>query len=246
MMSFKGRKARAKVGVLDGWGGGEKTKMASRTTLRDLKVALEEVEHDRLAVVDRLAQLDELANHLRGSIAHFAAMADEQESQPPAKTIRNGMFVILKEVGIPLHYSELLRRLEERGVAVNGKDPLRLVGAHLSNDERFKGIGGGIWGLHSWPDSAFRSNEPHTTGNPGDRSASRFSATTATIAPISLRDRVRGARPLVEPNRRLGSPPSEHDPEAGFSDAGSSSQLPEDVFRDMRKATGSDYDDAPF
>ena len=68
----------------------------------------------------------------------------------------------------PLHRREVHARLAERGVRVAGQDPVNNVGAHLSLDDRFMSLGGGLWDLVEQPDGSSRiesSNFEVTDGN---------------------------------------------------------------------------------
>lgn len=105
---------------------------------------------------------------------------DQSEQGSPAarsKTIRNTMVEILKGTGQPMHYGDIHKALEERGVKVPGQDPRKNVGAHLSNDERFESLGSGRWQLRSWGKSA-----------------------TPPAKPISLQDRVQQAHSPQTPS----------------------------------------------
>lgn len=127
----------------------EEIPVVSKTT-RDLEKWL--AEHE--------ATLHELQKKIEG--LRFALEVshenDEREvsqatEAAPAKQLRNAMVDILREAGVPLHYTEIGKRLIDRGVTVPGKNPSRNVNAHLSNDDRFDRRGGGEWGLASWRDT---------------------------------------------------------------------------------------------
>ena len=129
--------------------------MVSRTTLlRELRIELDQTRRQHAESAEHTARLAKAVEHLEGVIEHLGANASEPEMlSQPAKTVRNAMLDIFREHGAPLHYKDLHRLLLERNVEVNGKDPARTVGAHLSNDQRFKSLGAGFWGLDSWPAS---------------------------------------------------------------------------------------------
>ncbi len=122
--------------------------MLSPTALQELQEALAQAEAD-------LAVLQEHVERLRAVIAYYAPKSSprnrSRETGNPASSmqhIRDASERVLQDAGEPLHYREIHRRLVERGITVNGKDPGRVLGAQLSADhERFKSIGGGKWTL---------------------------------------------------------------------------------------------------
>lgn len=119
-----------------------RTSQATRQIERLLKSAME--ERDRLAIV-----VTGLEYALEYSIEQDGKVEREFS---PAGSMRNAMYDKLAEAGEPLHYRELYRRLTADGVQISGSDPIRNLGAHLSNDERFKRQGEGKWGLAAWSD----------------------------------------------------------------------------------------------
>lgn len=100
----------------------------------------------------RLRQLRDRINDtiagIEATLADCPPPAERPEGEP--KQLRNAIHDLLREVGEPLHYREMLARLQERGVAINGKSPTRTLSAHLSNDFRFLPVGDGKWGLEVW------------------------------------------------------------------------------------------------
>ena len=97
------------------------------------------------------ARIDEVVNAIATTIDFIEQQeGTEPQAANPAKELRNAMWKILQEEGQPLHYREIYRRLRIKDIDVPGKDPIKNTGAHLSNDERFKSLGGGKWALMSW------------------------------------------------------------------------------------------------
>ncbi len=144
--------------------------MALRSTIQDLQFEVDRLIAQRGMLAAELGELDELISQLLGAIKHLSAQAGEFANQAPAKTIRNAMVEIFQEHGSAMHYGSLLPLLLRKGVEVNGKDPLRLVAAHLSNDDRFVSVGNGVWGLNSWPERVLKessSNRRETGDNSG-------------------------------------------------------------------------------
>lgn len=136
----------------------------SRTTLRDIREALARLDKERETLTVRLSEIDKQADALRVSHDYLTRLHEEAQtdvggSAVPAKNLRNEMVQILRDAAQPLHYTELRNRLESRDVAINGVDKAKTVGAHLSNDTRFKKLGRGMWALASWPASVATLDE---------------------------------------------------------------------------------------
>ena len=120
----------------------KRTSQATRQIERLLTMARE--DRDRLATV-----IEGLEFALEYSVQQDG---EREDIVSPGKSLRNAMYDMLAETGAPLHYRELYRRLKDAGVPIGGSDPLRNLGAHLSNDDRFERRGNGKWGLAAWSD----------------------------------------------------------------------------------------------
>lgn len=115
----------------------------ANSTVKAIRFELEKVER-------RIKELTQEAEYLRGALAHFEQIGDSDEVNQPAKAVRNAIYEILDTEGSPLHYSEIYRRLQDRGVVVNGKNPATNTIAHMSGDDRFANVQRGTWGLRKW------------------------------------------------------------------------------------------------
>lgn len=65
-------------------------------------------------------------------------------------SIRDRAYRALKDYGNQIHYVNLMEILKRNGTEIGGKDPKANFTAHLSGDNRFKSLGGGIWTLSEW------------------------------------------------------------------------------------------------
>lgn len=133
--------------------------MISRDAFQEVQALVEDVKSKRsyhasqvTEHTGKVAEMDRILEDLEPALLRLSAMVKPEPTQQP-KLIRNSMALILRAERKPLHYRELLDRLVDSGVEVNGADPSRTVNAHLSNDERFVKAGRGYWGLSSWPKS---------------------------------------------------------------------------------------------
>jgi hypothetical protein len=110
-------------------------------------------------------QLLALASQHRSESARHAKMAEQFEAvaayfeehgegneKPPSSIIKDTGYLVLKEHGSPMHYKEIRIAVEARGVKVPGQEPDRNMGAHMSQDARFKSHKKGMWGLAEWDD----------------------------------------------------------------------------------------------
>ena len=68
------------------------------------------------------------------------------------RRVRNAVYETLKEKR-PLYLAELLERIEERGVEIVGKNPIRLLSSYISPDDRLLSVKGlrGYWTLTEEP-----------------------------------------------------------------------------------------------
>jgi hypothetical protein len=57
---------------------------------------------------------------------------------------------VLEERGVPIHYHELARELQLRGIAIGGQTPANTMLAHLSRDDRFYRPARGTYALREW------------------------------------------------------------------------------------------------
>lgn len=69
------------------------------------------------------------------------------------KAIRNRAYVLLEQIGQPLHYTAIHKILVGMGTEIGGQNPATNLIAHLSGDKGlFKSLGEGMWGLAEWPE----------------------------------------------------------------------------------------------
>ncbi len=132
----------------------------SRVTLRDLQEALARLDGERASISARIEEIDAQAAALHTTHKYMMSLYEEDQAEiaaspppPPSKNLRNEMVAILREVNQPMHYKVLREQLESRGFVINGARKDNTVGAHLSNDTRFRNVGRGLWGLASWGSS---------------------------------------------------------------------------------------------
>ena len=59
----------------------------------------------------------------------------------------------------PLHRTDILGRVDERGVHVGGRKPVNSIGSYLSTDQRFKNCGRGMWTLREEPQAGISSSD---------------------------------------------------------------------------------------
>lgn len=112
---------------------------------------------EKLKEVD--AQYEKLRkerDHLYGAIAVFER--DIRESGDPngqaelatyTDTLRDAICNVLTEEQ-PLLRRDILDRVKDRGIPITAKNPIRLIGHHLSVDPRFKNVARGTWALETW------------------------------------------------------------------------------------------------
>ena len=123
-----------------------------------------------LAAIDKArAVLNTQADAIRTVLALLESDPDPMPTASrDAQMLRDAMHDVLS-VEHPLHRKVIYERLVEKGVAVNGRNPVNNVGAHLSADDRFKSLGKGMWDLEDRPAKSF-NDEQHDELNDSDAS----------------------------------------------------------------------------
>ncbi len=78
-------------------------------------------------------------------------------------SVPQGAFMLLKEVGKPLHAKEIHHRLTEGGVRIRGKTPITSIAISLSRDKRFKKIAPNTFKLAETVSEEPLGNNPSVT-----------------------------------------------------------------------------------
>lgn len=78
-----------------------------------------------------------------------AALVEATSGRPVLASFLDVADEVIQKAAAPVHYQEILLRLNSRGVNVPGKDPAANLIAHLSRDPRFVRTGRGTYGLRS-------------------------------------------------------------------------------------------------
>lgn len=120
---------------------------------KDLEVAQVEVRGaaEEVELLQRLLALrsgDHLPSSDRLPTAREQS-AVKQGGRAPHEVVEASI-LLLREAGHPLHISELMRQLTERGVHLPGAGAQANVISHISRDERIARPSRGIYGLKEW------------------------------------------------------------------------------------------------
>lgn len=130
------------------------SEMNNESTINALKDAIQEVEdrkrridadHRALVATLRYFERQEQGQQELQPSPQYESDGNSSASQSPNE-LRDAMYDILSTEG-PLHRSFIHQRLREKGVRIPGRDPISNISAHLSNDDRFRSVGRGMWGL---------------------------------------------------------------------------------------------------
>lgn len=105
-------------------------------------------------------RLERLIEAFETVIAHYTEQPEPLVDPADRKALRNELWRVLDAEGHPMHYRDLYQRVSAAGIVVHGQEPVRNVGAHLSGDGRFRSLGGGMWGLHSWDGRVAKTEVP--------------------------------------------------------------------------------------
>lgn len=68
--------------------------------------------------------------------------------------ISEAVHEVLEEHGKPMHYHQLAREIQLRGVAIGGQTPANTMLAHLTRDDRFYRPARGTYALRTWDPKA--------------------------------------------------------------------------------------------
>ena len=111
----------------------------------ELAKTLYRVEADKA----KLANLSiQIASHEKGEVStpevDVAAKSREillGRSKYVGRSVPDAVYMVLQEVGHPLHAKELYQRLKEGGMPIRGKTPVTSIATSLKRDSRFRKVG---------------------------------------------------------------------------------------------------------
>jgi septal ring factor EnvC (AmiA/AmiB activator) len=111
----------------------------------ELAKTLYRVEADKA----KLASLSiQIASHEKGEVSasdvDVAAQSREillGRSKYVGRSVPDAVYMVLQEVGRPLHAKDLYQRLKEGGMPIRGKTPVTSIATSLKRDSRFRKVG---------------------------------------------------------------------------------------------------------
>jgi hypothetical protein len=111
----------------------------------ELAKTLYRVEADKA----KLASLSiQIASHEKGNVStsdiDVAAKSREillGRSKYVGRSVPDAVYMVLQEVGRPLHAKDLYQRLKEGGMPIRGKTPVTSIATSLKRDPRFRKVG---------------------------------------------------------------------------------------------------------
>jgi septal ring factor EnvC (AmiA/AmiB activator) len=97
----------------------------------------------------KLASLSsQIASHEKGNVSasdiDVAAKSREillGRSKYVGRSVPDAVYMVLQEVGRPLHAKDLYQRLKEGGMPIRGKTPVTSIATSLKRDSRFRKVG---------------------------------------------------------------------------------------------------------
>ena len=119
--------------------------IASVERYLELAKTLYRVEADKA----KLASLSiQIASHKKGDVSSSeAAVASKSReillgrSKYVGRSVPDAVYMVLQEVGRPLHAKDLCQRLKEGGMPFRGKTPVTSIATSLKRDSRFRKVG---------------------------------------------------------------------------------------------------------
>ena len=111
----------------------------------ELATTLYRVEADKA----KLASLSlQIASHEKGEVSasdvDVAAKSREillGRSKYVGRSVPDAVYMVLQEVGRPMHAKDLYQRLKEGGMPIRGKTPVTSIATSLKRDSRFRKVG---------------------------------------------------------------------------------------------------------
>ena len=111
----------------------------------ELATTLYRVEADKA----KLASLSlQIASHEKGELSasdvDVAAKSREillGRSKYVGRSVPDAVYMVLQEVGRPMHAKDLYQRLKEGGMPIRGKTPVTSIATSLKRDSRFRKVG---------------------------------------------------------------------------------------------------------
>ena len=111
----------------------------------ELAKTLYRVEADKT----KLAGLSiKIASHEKGGVSSSEADVASKSreillgrSKYVGRSVPDAVYMVLQEVGRPLHAKDLYQRLKEGGMPIRGKTPVTSIATSLKRDSRFRKVG---------------------------------------------------------------------------------------------------------
>ena len=138
--------------------------MVRQSTIDDLRAQLARLRTEKTRIDQNIRTLQSTLSYLDG-LGHEpdqpsgpadgqndASRTEFEPRRPLGRTrsSQDAIFDVLSNEA-PLERGEILSRLQEMGVHIGGSNPVAGLSSRLSQDPRFRSIGGGQWGLTDSP-----------------------------------------------------------------------------------------------
>ena len=111
----------------------------------ELAKTLYRVEADKAKLASLSSQI---ASHEKGNVSasdiDVASKSREillGRSKYVGRSVPDAVYMVLQEVGRPLHAKDLYQRLKEGGMPIRGKTPVTSIATSLKRDSRFRKVG---------------------------------------------------------------------------------------------------------
>jgi hypothetical protein len=131
--------------------------MALKTKRTEILASIETARQQASEIAALISLKEAQLKNIDDLLLLESGSAPSQRATPPSAPDRKGSsFVdqaaeVLRELGRPAHYRQLVELLADRKVYVPGKDPGANLISHITRDDRFVRTGRGLYGLAEWP-----------------------------------------------------------------------------------------------
>lgn len=117
----------------------------------ELQKYIDGLVSERQSLAEKIKRIDKAVAYLRGEEPDKKQLIVRVPRITETKTVEFLIIQVLQRAAKPLHYKDILARLEiEEGHKVGGKNPIGTLTAHLSNSEKIIRTDKGMYGLAEW------------------------------------------------------------------------------------------------
>ena len=113
----------------------------------ELAKTLYRVEADKAKLASLSSQIEKGCVSTTDDVASKSREILLGRSKYVGRSVPDAVYLVLQEIGRPMHAKDLYQRLKEGGMPIRGKTPVTSVATSLKRDPRFRKVGPNTFGL---------------------------------------------------------------------------------------------------